>query len=78
MIDDLPVVGCEECMTRLVPGLELPAAGTIGPPVAGLTAAEAADRAARAGFVVLPHVLRNPEELILVMACPHAAGDAGK
>jgi hypothetical protein len=79
MIDDLPVVGCEACIAKLIPGHQLPTVtGVIGPPVPGLTADQAADRAADAGFIVLPHVLRDPDEVILVLACPHAAGAAGQ
>jgi hypothetical protein len=73
------IAGCYECMARLIPGHELPSvAGRIGPPVEGFTAAEAADRAAGAGFVVVPGTLRDPAEVILVLACPHAAEDSGR
>jgi len=73
---DEPVIGgCEECITRLAPQAELPPPGQmIGGTVPGASLAALADRAARAGFRVMPHVLRNPDEVILVLACPHVAG----
>jgi hypothetical protein len=63
---DMPVVGCEECITRLVGGT-----------VPGADLSDLADRAADAGFQAVPDVLPSPDEVILVLACPHAVRETG-
>jgi hypothetical protein len=69
------ITGCQDCITRLAPQAELPPPGqTTGPPVPGADLADLSDRAADAGFVVVPGTLRNPDQVILVLACPHVAG----
>jgi hypothetical protein len=73
--DEPVITGCEECITRLAPGAGLPPPGqVIGGTVPGAGLAGLADRAADAGFRVMPHVLRSPDEVILVLACPHVPG----
>jgi hypothetical protein len=78
--DEPVVAGCYECCAKLAPEVEaaLPPPGAmIGGSLHGLTPAELAGRAAGAGFVVVPGILRDPDEVILVLACPHAAEDGG-
>jgi hypothetical protein len=76
---DNPVIaGCYECCAKLAPEVEaaLPPPGAmIGGSLHGLTPAGLAGRAAGAGFAVVPGTLRDPDEVILVLACPHVAGD---
>jgi hypothetical protein len=69
------VTGCEQCMAALYPEAVRPPPGQmIGPAVPGLTEDELTRRARAAGFVTVPELLRNPDEVILVLACPHVAG----
>jgi hypothetical protein len=68
------ITGCQDCITRLAPQAELPPPGqVIGGTVPGADLADLADRAADAGFRVIPHLLGGGE-LILLLGCPHMAG----